>query len=228
MSHKSVLPTTDEERKQLLADIVTELYRADLITAMGGNASVRCASRDDALWITPSQIFKGGLRPEQMMLVDFDGKRIELASNPQGYPSVESVYHGGILRKRPDVNAVVHTHAPLATAFAMCDMQMPPITSEAILLMGLPTIPWALGGSRELAEYVLEYVGKRQVSGAYLRNHGLVTVGSTLREAADVTYAVEHTIKIIMACKTFGREPSLIPPESIKQVIDQAGEFAAR
>ncbi|HEY7414242.1 MAG TPA: class II aldolase/adducin family protein [Ktedonobacteraceae bacterium] len=228
MSHKPALPATDDERKQLLADIVTELYRANLVTAMGGNVSVRCASRDDALWITPSQIFKGNLRPEQMIMVDFTGKRIDVASNPPGYPSVESAYHGGILRMRPEVNAVVHTHAPLATAFAMCDMQMPPITSEAILLVDLPTIPWAIGGSHELAEYVLEYVGKRQVSGAYLRNHGLVTVGSTLREAADVTYAVEHTIKIILACKTFGREPSLILPEGIKQVIEQAGEFAAR
>jgi ribulose-5-phosphate 4-epimerase/fuculose-1-phosphate aldolase len=225
MSQSTMLPGTDEERKQQLADAITELYRAGLVTAMGGNLSVRSASYENALWITPSQVFKGELKPEQMILIDLNGKRIEIEGNPQGRPSVEAVYHAGIMKLRSDVHSVVHTHAPLATVFAMCDMEMLPITSEAILLQNMPTIPWALGGSPELAEYMLDYVGKRNVGGAFLRNHGLVTVGKTLREAADLTYMVEHTVKILLACKMTGREPSLISAVGIEQVLQQDREF---
>lgn len=227
MSRETLLPNSDWERKELLAEAITELYRAGLVTAMGGNLSMRSASREDALWITPSQIFKGGLKAEQMILIDLDGKRIEAEGSGPGRPSVESVYHAGIMKMRPEVQAVVHTHAPLATAFAMCDMEMLPITSEAVLLMEMPTIPWALGGSWELAKYILEYIGKSQVKGAFLRNHGLVTIGATLREAVDMTYAVEHTVKILLACKQIGNPPSVLSAEGIQQVLKQAEELGA-
>jgi ribulose-5-phosphate 4-epimerase/fuculose-1-phosphate aldolase len=217
---QNTLPSTDQERKEQLAATITELYRAGLVTASGGNLSVRCASRDDAVWITPSRTFKGGLTADEMIMVDFDGRRMDVEGNPEGSPSVEAVYHAGILKRRPDVSSVIHTHAPLATAFAMCDMQMPPITTEAIFMMDLPVIPWALGGSQELANYMIEYVGNTRAGGAFLRNHGLVTIGRNLREAADATYAIEHTIKILLLCKMTGKEPSVIPQDTVDLLLN--------
>jgi len=219
-------PKTDEERREQLATITTELYHAGLVTAMGGNLSIRCASRNDALWITPSQIFKGGLRSEQMILVDFSGQKLDVEGNPEGKPSMEASYHAGILSMRPEINAVVHTHAPLATVFAMCDMEMKPITTEAVSLLNFPVVPWALGGTRELAAFMIEYVGSANVNGAFLRNHGLVTLGANLREAADITYTVEHTIKILLACKLVGKEPSLIPQATVDLLTQHAGKMA--
>ena len=217
---QTMLPATDQERKEQLAAMITELYRAGLVTASGGNLSVRSASHADAVWITPSRLFKGGLTADQMILIDFDGKRIEVEGNPPGDPSVESVYHAGILKRRPELSSVIHTHAPFATAFAMCDMQMPPMTTEAIFMMHLPVIPWALGGSRELAEYMIEYVGNTKAGGAFLRNHGLVTIGRNLREAADFTYAIEHTIRILLLCRMMGKEPSVIPQETVDLLLN--------
>jgi ribulose-5-phosphate 4-epimerase/fuculose-1-phosphate aldolase len=217
---QNMLPRTDQERKEQLAATITELYRAGLVTASGGNLSVRCASRDDAVWITPSRIFKGGLSADEMIMIDFDGRRMDVEGNPDGNPSVEAVYHAGILKRRPEINSVIHTHAPLATVFAMCDMQMPPITTEAIFMMGLPVIPWAMGGSRELADYMIEYVGNTNAGGAFLRNHGLVTIGRNLREAADATYSIEHTIRILLLCKMTGKEPSVIPQETVDLLLN--------
>lgn len=200
------------QRKRQLAEITRELYDAGVITATGGNLSIRCASRLSAAWITPSGIFKGGLRPEDMVLIDLEGEKLEGLYNP----SVESVYHAGIFRSRPEIIAVVHTHAPLATVFGMCDLEMPPITSEAVFLTEMPIIPWYLGGSEELAAAVVEHIGKTETSGAFLRNHGLITVGRSLREAADATFAVEHTVKILLACKAGGLVPSLISEQGVR------------
>ena len=82
----------DKELKQQLAETVSELYQAGLITGKGGNVSVRSVDHKDAVWITPSRIFKGGLEPENMILVDMEGMLLEGDS----IPSVESAYHAGI------------------------------------------------------------------------------------------------------------------------------------
>ncbi len=207
---------TDDELRQQLAEITTELYQAGVITAIGGNLSVRSASRDGAAWITPSAIFKGALKAPDMVLIDFDGRLLEGSSKP----SVESVYHGGIYRLRPDINAVVHSHAPLSVVFGASGMEMVPITAEAVLLGDMPVIPWYMPGSRELAADVLSRLAR--ANGAFLRNHGLITTGKSLRRAADATLAVEETVKILLTCKALGVEPSLLPPEAVAMLRQRA------
>lgn len=203
---------TDEELKQQLVDITTELYHAGVVTSTGGNLSVRSVDHENAAWITPSQIFKGDLKTEDMVLIDLDGKKIEGPYKP----SVESVYHGGIMKCRSDVNAVVHTHAPMATIFGCTDMEIPPFSTEAIFLASLPVIPWYLGGTKDLANAVLEHVGNTKAQGAYLRNHGLITIGKNLRKAADGTLAVEHTVKILLYMKMAGLTPTEIDEKTVK------------
>ncbi len=209
---------TDLESCELLAAMTRELYDNKLVTAKGGNLSVRCASRDNACWITPSGNFKGGLSAGDMVLVDLDGNKLEGVHKP----SVEAGYHAGIMRGRPEVNAVVHTHAPYATVFGMSDMQMVPITTEAILIQDYPNVPFHLGGSADLHALVLEHLGRSSKKGAYLRNHGLITTGKTLREAVDYTYMVEHTCRILIIAKMAGIDPSLIPQET----VDLIGRYA--
>jgi L-ribulose-5-phosphate 4-epimerase len=212
---------TDDELKQQLVDITTELYHAGVVTATGGNISVRSATREDAAWITPSQIFKGGLTPDDMVLIDLDGKKIDGPYKP----SVECVYHGGILKNRSDVNAVVHSHAPLSTIFGMTGMKMIPITTEAIFLANFPVIPWYLGGTKELAKAVLEQIGNTKVQGAFLCNHGLITLGKDLRKAADGTLTVEHVIHMLLTLKMAGLEPELIPEKTVQFLAQFAGAF---
>jgi len=212
---------TDDELKAELAKITTELYHAGLVTATGGNVSVRSAANPETAWITPSQIFKGDLQGEQMILIDMDGKKI----SGDDRPSVESVYHAGIMKYRPEVNAVVHTHAPLSTIFGMCDLEVLPVNTEAIFCMNMPVIPFYLGGSKELAQAVIEQVGKTKATGAFLRNHGLMTIGKTLRQAADNSYMVEHVVDILLKIKTAGISPSQVPEKTVKFLQQFAGAF---
>ncbi|HEX9091878.1 MAG TPA: class II aldolase/adducin family protein [Anaerolineales bacterium] len=210
---------SDDELKVELSQITTELYRAGLVTAMGGNISVRSSTQPDCSWITPSQIFKGHLKPEQMIMIDREGKKIR----GDGNPSMESVYHAGVMKSRPDINAVVHTHAPLSTIFGMCDLEVLPVSTEAVYCMSMPVIPFYPGGSTELAQAVIEQVGQTKAIGAFLRNHGLITVGKSLREAADNSYMVEHVVDILLKIKMAGLSPSQIPEEMIKYIIQSGG-----
>lgn len=211
--------TGDHEIRQQLADATAELYRAGLVTASGGNLSVRAHEHPDAAWITPSRLFKGALRPEDMVLVDLAGRKL-LGT---GEPSVEAGYHTAILKLRPDINAVVHTHAPLATAFGMSDLAMPPISTEAILVRDYPIIPFLVGGSEDLARAVITSLGNGKASGAFLRNHGLITLGKSLRQAADRSYTAEHAVKVLLICKALGGEPSQIPQAGIDALLGYLG-----
>ena len=212
---------TDDELRVELVNITTELYRAGLVTATGGNVSVRSDSQPDTAWITPSQIFKGDLKPEQMILIDMEGKKISGESKP----SVESVYHAGIMKYRPEINAVVHTHARLSTIFGMCDMQILPVNTEAIFCMNMPVIPFYLGGTKELAAAVIECVGQTKATGAFLRNHGLMTIGKSLRQAADNSYMVEHVVDILLELKMAGLTPCQVPEKTVKFLMQFAGSF---
>jgi ribulose-5-phosphate 4-epimerase/fuculose-1-phosphate aldolase len=87
----------------------------------------------------------------------------------------------------------------------------------------MPTIPWHPGGSKELASAVERHVAKTSAPGAFLRNHGLITVGKSLRNAADATYMVGHTIKILLACKLLGQEPARIPQETVDLILSLYG-----
>lgn len=106
---------TDDALQQLLADISTELYQAGVVTATGGNISVRSVEREHALWITPSAVFKGALSPQDMTLIDEDGKVVS-GKYP---PSIEFSFHAGLMRVRADINAVVHSHPPYAIVWGL-------------------------------------------------------------------------------------------------------------
>ncbi|MBN2676797.1 MAG: class II aldolase/adducin family protein, partial [Anaerolineaceae bacterium] len=183
----------DAEIKRQLADISEELYHNGVVTATGGNLSVRSCERECALWITPSALFKGNLTPGDMTLIDLDGK-VLAGKYP---PSIEFAFHAGLMRSRPDVNAIVHSHPVYATVWGLGDLDIPPITYDALIVGSFPYIPWHMVGSLELASAVIDSAGRDGIWGVFMRNHGLVTLGRELRQAADNTLMTEHTLKIL-------------------------------
>jgi L-fuculose-phosphate aldolase len=102
------------------------------------------------------------------------------------------------------VHAVVHTHAPHATAFAITGVPIPVGgTAEAQQLLGaLPTVPFQLPGTRALAESVLPYL--QQTNGCLLANHGLVTYAKTLEAAHDLTEMAEAYCRTLLLARQLG------------------------
>jgi len=204
-----------EDIRAQIISVVDELYDAGLITPKGGNVSVRIPDSEE-LWITPTQLYKGGLTEEKLIRVNLRGKRLE----GQDRPSVEMPMHLLIYRTRPDVGAIIHSHAPMATVVGLLHEPVPPLTIEAIALADAPRVPFMLSGTEELSQAVVDALGDG--SAVLLQNHGLLTVGKDLREAANKAHQLEFAARIVVICRLLGGRPAVIPDklaEFLKRIV---------
>ena len=123
--------------------------------------------------------------------------------------------HIAILKSRPEIFGVVHTHSPYATSFAVTCMPIPLILIEMLGYIGgdIPVAEFALPGSAAIGERVVESLARRNA--CLMRNHGAVAVGATLEQAHLRAIYVEDAAKIYSLA--LGAGPvKLIPDDAIK------------
>src|SRR4030067_137729 len=168
-----------------------ELYEHGLVRGTSGNISARIPGTDTFL-IKPSGVYMKLLKPEELVLVTLEGNKSRGESNV----SMETPMHVAIYRARKDAQAVVHTHAPTATAFGIARIEILPLQIELFILLprGVPIIPFKLPGSKGLAEAVRKKIAEDDA--LILENHGIVTVGSTVEAACNLNEMVEEAAKI--------------------------------
>ena len=199
-----------------ILQITTEMYHKGLITGIGGNVSARCDDNPDEIWITPSSIFKGDLRADQMVRLDLDGNSVggaELSA------SSEKNVHTGIYKRRPDIMAVIHSHASKSTLMGLAGLKFAPISSDAAFFGEVPVVPFMIPGSPELGDLVGEAVGAEGCA-AIMQNHGLVVAGTSLRRASDMTDCIEITAAKILEAKAMGIELALIPEKDVEELSE--------
>jgi autoinducer 2 (AI-2) kinase len=217
VSLAAVAVAADDPRVALI-EIVRELHGQNVITATGGNVSVRVG---DELWITPSQLYKGDLRPELLVRIGLDGEPIDAATRS---PSSERLMHCAAYLTRPEARAVIHAHAPNATVLANAELPFLPISTEAAFFGEIPRIPFIMPGTKDLADAI---AGALADSWAVLmQNHGLLVAGRSLRRAADMVEIIERTAEVLLRCRAVGREPPLLPDDVVRQ-LRQMGDLVA-
>jgi len=168
-----------------------ELYDKGLVKGTSGNISARIPGTDTFL-IKPSGARMERLKPQELVLADFEGCKVSGTRDV----SAETPMPAAIYRAREDVQAVVHTHAPTATAFGMVGGNIVPLQIEIFMLLpnGVPIVPFKQPGSKALAAAVQKKM--TDYDAVILENHGIVTVGSTLEAACCLNEMVEEAAKI--------------------------------
>jgi L-fuculose-phosphate aldolase len=202
---------TDAEAKQQIVEIVQDLFAMGQLTPTGGNVSAFGAD-PEMLWITPSQMYKGGLDAGSLVLIRRDGTVVEGTNRP----SIEYQMHWASYAARPGSTAAVHTHAPAVTAFGITNQKFPPLNTDAIALADTQIVPWFMPGSPELAAAVGDAITVSR--GAILQCHGLMAVGETMRKAANRAVMLEETARLFLYCRQFGGEVAVIPPDWVEKL----------
>jgi len=178
----------------------------------GGNVSLRIAGEETCA-ITPSGIPYHEIIPDDICILDFDQNQIEGAHAP----SMESLMHIGIYKRRPDINAIVHTHQEKASLFAVINRPIPALFDEVCMNIGeiVDVVPYALSGSEELAENVAAKM-ENGCNCYILQNHGALSLGSTIEKACLNAELLEKVAAIYADALFTGENISTLPEETVK------------
>ena len=173
-----------------IIEISREIYDKGLVSGKSGNISARFKNETkDIIAITPTLKSLSELNEKDIVLVDLNGNVLT-----KGKPSSEVNMHLEIYKKRPDVNAIVHTHSPYATGFAHSSKKIKRYEGFGeIKTPFLAEIEYEKPGSNELAKNASEGLGIEDV--LILKKHGVICVNENLKEAALLAVFVEETAK---------------------------------
>ncbi len=201
-----------ESLREELWQLHMELPKSNLVTWTGGNVSGR-DPQTGYVAIKPSGVRYEDLRPEHMVILDVDGKQIEGDLKP----SSDTASHLYIYRHRPDVNGVVHTHSPYATAFAAVGKPIPVyLTAHGDEFGGpIPCGGFALIGSEAIGKVVIESIGNSRA--VLLKNHGVFTVGPNAEAAVKAAVMVEDVAHTVWLALQIG-QPDEIAPEDVAKL----------
>ena len=189
MDEKAVQATMHE-----LMEVAKRAFDTHLQTGTGGNISARVVG-SNAVVIKPSGVGFIGCTPENLLVVDLEGKILKGSTKP----SKDMPFHLGIYGVRPEVNGIVHVHSPWATAWAALGEPIPTVTVQAQSKFGrIPLVPSGPDGSKEASESVVNAFRDQSILVATLQNHGAVGVGKTLIAAEELVELIEETAQIAM------------------------------
>ena len=208
----------------LRADIVEvgrRMYARAYTASNDGNISVRLGS--DRLLMTPKSVCKGFMTPDMMVVTDLDGRKLQGDRDP----SSEMLMHLEVYRQRPDVQAVVHAHPPIATGFAVAGIPLTrAVLAEVLTTLGsIPIAEYATPSTSELPEAVRKYI--KAHDGMLLANHGALTVGGDLMSAYYKMETIEHFAKISLVARMLGRE-NLIAREEVDRLQELRGTYGIK
>ncbi|MGR6969616.1 class II aldolase/adducin family protein [Streptomyces cynarae] len=181
-----------------------------LVVGTSGNVSVRVG---DTVLVTPTGVPYERLTPGDVVGVDLDGHQVLGTLRPTS----ELPVHLAVYRTT-DARAVVHTHAPQATAVSTLVQELPLIHYMAAALGGAVRVaPYATYGTPELAENMLRALTDR--SACLLQNHGTVAHGASLDQAYDRTAQLEWMCRVwLTASSVPGLTPHLLSREQVAEV----------
>jgi L-fuculose-phosphate aldolase len=200
------------EAKQNFSNVCKKLYDKGFSPGYTGNVSLKIK---DKILVTPSGFSLGDVEPENVVAIDFYGNVLEGAFKPTS----EKFLHIGVYKKRPDISAVIHCHAPKSSAFAVAGIPLSePILSEHVLVFGeIPIAKYALFSTETLAEIVSEHFIKHDA--VLMANHGVITGGKDLKDVFYKMETIEYCAEVYLYSKLLGNI-NCLTKEEVEQVVN--------
>lgn len=196
--------------KKEICKIAEIIYSKGLVVATDGNVSAK--TMDNCILITPSG--KRDIMMEDIVKIDLSGN----IKGGKKKPSSEYKMHIEVYNKRKDVNGIVHTHPPYATAFAVAGISLKPIVAEAVFANGkIPVTPYATPSTEEVPMSITKAIENH--NSLLLAHHGLLTVGENLIEALNRAERVEFLAKVTFLAKLLGGA-ELLSEDKLKELTE--------
>ncbi len=201
-----------ENERKLIVEYGKLLVTKGLTTGTGGNISIFDKEKK-YFAISPSGIDYFETEPEDVVIMDLDGKVVE----GERKPSSEWMMHLIFYKKRDDVEAVVHTHSRFSSTISCMRWDIPALHYYvAFAGKTIPCAKYASYGTQELADNAFEGMGEGKA--ALLANHGLITIGRSVKEAFLVAEMSEEMAEYYYRTKSIG-EPVLLDEEEMESML---------
>ena len=207
--------------KQDIVEVGKRMYTRGYVASNDGNISARLD--DNKVLVTPTGISKGFMKPEDLVVINIEGKVLSGAKKP----SSEILMHLQVYKDRPDVNSVCHAHPPYATGFAVAGIPLDKcVLPEVVITLGsIPLIEYGTPGTKELYRPVTEQI--KDHDAFLLANHGALTVGNDVFNAYYKMETLEHFAQIAFIANQLGYTNTL-SKEQVQKLKDQREKFGIK
>ncbi|WP_340379831.1 class II aldolase/adducin family protein [Streptomyces sp. SS7] len=205
-------------RKQELAAAFRLFARFGFSEGVAGHITARDPENPSAFWVNPFGTAFSRIRVSDLILVDHDGKLLE---GKRPVNNAAFCIHSEVHRARPDVVAAAHTHSLHGKAFSSLGVPLEPITQDACAFFedhGIYSDYRGVVNDTEEGRRIGVALGEGKA--VVLQNHGLLTVGASVAEAAWYFITMERSCQAQLLAMAAG-EPKLIDPETARMVRDQ-------
>ncbi len=207
------VPPLPRVRSELVATS-RKLHANGWVANHDGNVSVKL--NGNRLLITATAISKADVDDSKLLIVDFTGKVLEGRRKPFS----ELELHLAIYKARPEAEAVIHAHPPVATAFGLVGLELTPIAMpEIVVSLGdrIPTLPRALPKDEEALKRLS--AAAKLYDAMLIQGNGALTWGTSLEQALLRMELVEHYARILGIAKPMGTVPPL-PPADLAKLLE--------
>jgi len=186
--------------EKIIKDLIKYGKRAgkkNFTPGMSGNFSARFG---DNIIITTSGSANGYLKEDDFVVIDFDGNIVQ--GNKK--PSSEKMLHVEFYKMRPDVNYILHVHAPYLSSFASAGLALDePIMAENVYYFGhIPLAEYGLPSSKDLVDKTSKYF--KDFDAVLMANHGFIVGDSTLENAYLKLELAESYAQVVLNTKILG------------------------
>ena len=201
-----------EETKERVARLHAELPKWELVVWTAGNVSERVPGTDYFV-IKPSGVRYEELSPDNMIVCDLNGEKIEGEEKNDLKPSSDTAAHAYVYRHMPEVGGVVHTHSSFATAFAAARKPIPCMLTMTGDEFGgeIPIGPLAIIGDDSIGEGIVSTLSSSRSPAVLMANHGPFTIGKNAEAAVKAAVMVEEVARTTFNALQLGATESLDP-----------------